>query len=62
MVALKKVHLDNEKKGFPTTAIREIKILWQLMHQSTINIKEIVTDKEYPLDFKKDKGAFLPDI
>uniref|UniRef100_A0A4W3J1H1 Cyclin dependent kinase 13 n=1 Tax=Callorhinchus milii TaxID=7868 RepID=A0A4W3J1H1_CALMI len=58
MVALKKVRLDNEKEGFPITAIREIKILRQLNHSSIINMKEIVTDKEDALDFKKDKGAF----
>ncbi|XP_039609334.1 cyclin-dependent kinase 13 isoform X2 [Polypterus senegalus] len=58
MVALKKVRLDNEKEGFPITAIREIKILRQLNHKSIINMKEIVTDKEDALDFKKDKGAF----
>lgn len=58
LVALKKVRLDNEKEGFPITAIREIKILRQLNHQSIINMKEIVTDKEDALDFKKDKGAF----
>ncbi|GCB77369.1 hypothetical protein scyTo_0019989 [Scyliorhinus torazame] len=58
MVALKKVRLDNEKEGFPITAIREIKILRQLNHTSVINMKEIVTDKQDALDFKKDKGAF----
>ncbi|KAJ8010078.1 hypothetical protein DPEC_G00071260 [Dallia pectoralis] len=58
MVALKKVRLDNEKEGFPITAIREIKILRQLNHKSIINMKEIVTDKEDALDFKTDKGAF----
>ncbi|XP_038601622.1 cyclin-dependent kinase 13 [Tachyglossus aculeatus] len=59
MVALKKVRLDNEKEGFPITAIREIKILRQLTHQSIINMKEIVTDKEDALDFKKDKARGL---
>ncbi|XP_038634861.1 cyclin-dependent kinase 12 [Scyliorhinus canicula] len=58
MVALKKVRLDNEKEGFPITAIREIKILRQLTHTSVVNMKEIVTDKQDALDFKKDKGAF----
>ncbi|GAB1296767.1 Cyclin-dependent kinase 12 [Apodemus speciosus] len=58
LVALKKVRLDNEKEGFPITAIREIKILRQLVHQSVVNMKEIVTDKQDALDFKKDKGAF----
>lgn len=60
MVALKKVRLDNEKEGFPITAIREIKILRQLNHKSIINMKEIVTDKEDALDFKNDKGASPP--
>ncbi|KAG8139513.1 hypothetical protein E2320_002284, partial [Naja naja] len=59
MVALKKVRLDNEKEGFPITAIREIKILRQLNHPSIINMKEIVTDKEDALDFKKDKGMLI---
>ncbi|KAJ8279487.1 hypothetical protein COCON_G00065530 [Conger conger] len=58
MVALKKVRLDNEKEGFPITAIREIKILRQLNHKSIINMKEIVTDKEDAVDFRNDKGAF----
>lgn len=58
MVALKKVRLDNEKEGFPITAIREIKILRQLNHKSIINMKEIVTDKEDALDFKNDKGIY----
>jgi serine/threonine protein kinase len=56
-VALKKVRLDNEKEGFPITAIREIKILRQLNHRSVVNMKEIVTDKQDALDFKKDKGV-----
>ncbi|XP_071962031.1 uncharacterized protein [Antedon mediterranea] len=58
MVALKKVRLDNEKEGFPITAIREIKILRQLNHPSIVNLREIVTDKQDALDFRKDKGAF----
>ena len=56
-MALKKVRLDNEKEGFPITAIREIKILRQLIHRSVVNMKEIVTDKQDALDFKKDKGS-----
>lgn len=57
-VALKKVRLENEKEGFPITAVREIKILRQLNHPNIVNLKEIVTDKQQALDFKKDKGAF----
>ncbi|XP_002163199.2 cyclin-dependent kinase 13 [Hydra vulgaris] len=58
MVALKKVRLDKEKEGFPITAVREIKILRQLSHPSIVNLKEIVTDKQSALDFRKDKGDF----
>ena len=39
--ALKKVRLENEKEGFPITAVREIKILRQLKHKNIINLKEI---------------------
>ncbi|XP_062574759.1 cyclin-dependent kinase 13-like [Saccostrea cucullata] len=58
LVALKKVRLENEKEGFPITAVREIKILRQLNHPNIVNLKEIVTDKQDASDFKKDKGAF----
>ena len=55
-MALKKVRLENEKEGFPITAVREIKILRQLQHPNIVNLKEIVTDKQDALDFRKDKG------
>ena len=58
LVALKKVRLENEKEGFPITAVREIKILRQLNHPNIVNLKEIVTDKQDALDFRKDKGEF----
>ncbi|XP_063232565.1 cyclin-dependent kinase 12 isoform X2 [Bacillus rossius redtenbacheri] len=58
LVALKKVRLENEKEGFPITAVREIKILRQLNHKNIINLREIVTDKQDALDFRKDKGSF----
>ena len=54
--ALKKVRLENEKEGFPITAVREIKILRQLKHKNIINLKEIVTDKQDAVDFRKEKG------
>ncbi len=41
-VALKKVRMDNEKEGFPITAIREIKLLSLLQHENIINLREIV--------------------
>lgn len=56
MVALKMVRTDNEREGFPITAVREIKILRQLCHENIVNLKQIVTDKLNAADFKKDKG------
>ena len=41
-VALKKIRMDNEKEGFPITAIREIKLLKNLDHENVIRLKEIV--------------------
>lgn len=55
-MALKKVRLENEKEGFPITAVREIKILRQLNHVNIVNLKEIVTDKQDAIDFRKDRG------
>lgn len=58
LVALKKVRLEHEKEGFPITAVREIKILRQLNHKNIVNLREIVTDKQSALEFRKDKGSF----
>eukprot|EP00850_Spirogloea_muscicola_P014279 SM000101S09277 [mRNA] locus=s101:318117:321397:+ [translate_table: standard] len=55
IVALKKVRMDNEKEGFPITAIREIKILKKLKHENVIDLKEIVTSKA--TDSNKYKGS-----
>ncbi|XP_056147423.1 cyclin-dependent kinase 9-like [Lampris incognitus] len=40
-VALKKVLMENEKEGFPITALREIKILQHLKHDNVVNLIEI---------------------
>ena len=45
IVALKKVRMDNEKEGFPITAIREIKILKSLTHNNVVKMKEIVVSR-----------------
>jgi cyclin-dependent kinase 12/13 len=58
LVALKSVKLENEKEGFPITAVREIKILRQLKHPNIVNMIEIVTDKTDANDFRKDRGEF----
>ncbi|KAK2441646.1 Cyclin-dependent kinase C-2, variant 2 [Trifolium repens] len=53
IVALKKIRMDNEREGFPITAIREIKILKKLHHENVIKLKEIVTS---PGPEKDDQG------
>ena len=55
LLALKKVRLENEKEGFPITAVREIKILRQLKHKNIIKLREIVTDKQEAVDFRYSK-------
>ncbi|XP_048549835.1 cyclin-dependent kinase C-2-like [Triticum urartu] len=64
IVALKKIRMDNEREGFPITAIREIKILKKLHHQNVIQLKEIVTspgpdrdEQGKPIDGNKYKGS-----
>merc|ERR550525_706757 len=41
IVALKKVLMENEKEGFPITALREIRILQLLNHENIVNLLEI---------------------
>jgi len=41
IVALKKVLMENEKEGFPITALREIRILQLLNHDNIVNLIEI---------------------
>jgi len=55
IVALKRVRMDNEKEGFPVTAIREIKILKVLNHKNVVQLKEIVTSKAS--EYNQGKGS-----
>eukprot|EP01052_Picozoa_sp_SAG31_P030424 SAG31_NODE_3119_length_4656_cov_3.057055_3_plen_238_part_00 len=57
VVALKKINMQNEKDGFPITAIREIKILARLDHPCVVNLKEIVTSKA--TDYNRNKGSIF---
>jgi len=41
IVALKKILMENEKEGFPITALREIRILQLLNHENIINLIEM---------------------
>ncbi|XP_019856007.1 PREDICTED: cyclin-dependent kinase 9-like, partial [Amphimedon queenslandica] len=45
LVALKKVCMENEKEGFPMTALREIRILQLLQHNNIVNLVEICRSK-----------------
>ena len=41
-VALKKVRLENEDEGIPSTSIREISILKQLRHPNIVNLEDLI--------------------
>ena len=41
-VALKKIRLENEDEGIPSTAIREISILKQLKHQNIVRLVDLI--------------------
>ncbi|XP_076050954.1 cyclin-dependent kinase 9-like [Oratosquilla oratoria] len=55
-VALKKVLMENEKEGFPITALREIRILQQLKHENVIRLIEICRTK--PSGFNRWRSTF----
>jgi serine/threonine protein kinase len=42
IVALKKIRLENEDEGIPSTAIREISILKQMRHPNIVNLLDLV--------------------
>jgi serine/threonine protein kinase len=42
IVALKKIRLENEDEGIPSTAIREISILKQMRHPNIVNLLDLI--------------------
>ena len=42
LVALKKIRLENEDEGIPSTAIREISILKQMRHPNIVNLVDLI--------------------
>lgn len=45
IVALKKILMENEKEGFPITALREVKMLQKLKHRHITELIEICSSK-----------------
>ncbi|ESN95956.1 hypothetical protein HELRODRAFT_185958 [Helobdella robusta] len=41
-VAMKKIRLDSEEEGIPSTAIREISLLKELVHPSIVTLEEVL--------------------
>ncbi|XP_033624815.1 cyclin-dependent kinase 2-like isoform X1 [Asterias rubens] len=53
MVALKKIRLDTESEGVPSTAIREIALLKELDHSNVVRLLDVVhNDKKLYLVFE----------
>lgn len=52
--ALKKLIYDNDKEGFPVTALREIKILQDLDHKNIVKLLDIIVSK--PTSINNNKG------
>ncbi|XP_025417018.1 cyclin-dependent kinase 1 [Sipha flava] len=61
IVAVKKIRMEIEDEGIPSTAIREITILKELNHPNIVNLREILMDDSrlylvfefVPMDLKK---------
>ncbi|ESO86322.1 hypothetical protein LOTGIDRAFT_207088 [Lottia gigantea] len=56
LVAMKKVLMENEKEGFPITALREIKILQLLKHDNVVDLIEICRTTASP--YNRYKSTF----
>lgn len=45
MVALKKIRLENEDEGVPSTAIREISTLCELRHPNIVELQDVIMEE-----------------
>jgi cyclin-dependent kinase len=46
IVALKKIRLEAEDEGVPSTAIREISLLKELPHVNIVGLREVVHEQQ----------------
>ncbi|KAI4455066.1 cell division protein kinase [Holotrichia oblita] len=54
LVAMKKIRLELEDEGVPSTAIREISLLKELRHPNIVSLQDIIFNLEYlTMDLKK---------
>ncbi|KAA0184495.1 Cell division protein kinase 1 [Fasciolopsis buskii] len=44
LAALKKIRLENDEEGVPSTAIREISLLKELQHPNIVNLEQVIMD------------------
>jgi len=53
LVALKKIRLESEDEGIPSTAIREIALLKELQHDNIVKLHDVIhTDRKLTLVFE----------
>lgn len=45
VVAMKKIRLESEDEGIPSTAIREISLLKELKHPNVVNLKDVLMEE-----------------
>ena len=44
-VALKKIKIESEEEGIPSTAVREMCILRHLTHENIVQLKDVIMDE-----------------
>ncbi|CAG9814769.1 unnamed protein product, partial [Phaedon cochleariae] len=46
LVAMKKIRLENEEEGVPSTAIREISLLKELRHRNVVSLEDVMMEEQ----------------
>ena len=46
MYALKKIRLESEDEGIPSTAMREIALLREIQHKNIVSLKDIILEQQ----------------